>query len=187
MRTSTRFSAALLTKLQEAAKRNRRTLSEEITERLDRSFHESIPVEVFGGDHTHAFLALVARALKKLRADTGQCWHRDRFTFEEAVKAVAEIFSYFRRPGRPTVPQDMPVLEKLRASGLKVSEVKRQAQAYPFGKLAARLAVFELETASEPGEEPSTHQKVIQRIAFELRPQLAASGRSAQRDLTTWK
>jgi hypothetical protein len=182
---SIRFDQALLGRLKDSAAREGRTLSEEISRRLDRSFlGEAAAVETFGGDHTYAFLKLVAQAFKQLRSDTGQCWHRDRFTFDHAVKAVAEIFPYFRPQGRPTMPSDMPILERFKEGGIAITaELKKRLRAYAFGRNSGATAVFRMEVAPPEGQEAAPHQRIFQRIAFELRSQLSASGRSAQRDL----
>src|SRR5262245_61704000 len=144
---SLRLSDALLSKIEAAAKADGRSLSDEITRRLERSFigEEVRAVETFGCHETYALALLIARALRELRDQTGQWGHRDRFTFDHAVAAIQEIMNYSRPRGRRTVPADMPVLEMMRANRLKTGNVLEQAETYPFGKIAGRVAVFRVE------------------------------------------
>jgi hypothetical protein len=178
---SIRLSEALLTKIEGAAKADGRTVSDEITRRLERSFIGD--VERYGGNETYALALLIAQALRDLRDQTGHWWHRDRFTFDHAVAAVTEIMSCFRPAGRRTVPGDMPVLEMMRSHRLKTGAVLEQAKTYPFGKLAGRLAAFRVQFPPLEGQENAPHQRIFQRIAFDLQQRLSGS---PQEDLINW-
>jgi hypothetical protein len=182
---SIRFSDALLLRLQQSAAEAGRPVSEEITARLERSFsEEERAVKAWGGHTTYALMLLMAQALEMLRADTGQCWHRDPFVFDQAVIAMNEVLRYFRPRGRRAVPSDMPLLEMMRRNGLKAAPVAAQARRYPFGKLAARLAVFSLDRTTPVDNEEPLYRKVLEQLAFDLRGKLASVHRgSAQADL----
>jgi hypothetical protein len=182
---SLRLGAGLLIKIEKAAKADGRTVSEEITRRLDRSFigEEARAVETFGSHETYALAFLIAHALRELRDQTGHWWHRDRFTFDHAVAAVNEIMSYFRPSGRRSVPGDMPVLEMMRDNRLKTGDVVSQARTYPFGKLAGRMAAFRVQFPLPEGQEITPHDRIFKRIAFELQQRLSGC---PQADLINW-
>lgn len=187
-----RVTPALQSILSDAAKQDGRTVSDEIARRLEASFDDDLLPDRFGGRTTWALLELIAAALSQLREDTGECWHRDPFSFDHALKAVAEVLGYFRPPGEPDIPEDHAVLQEMRAQ-FEVDNVpakqrasaerklRAQLRTYPFGVMAARMAVFRVEVATPQAD--TAVADIFQRIKREVGMQLAASGRSPQADL----
>lgn len=170
-----RLSTDLVSRLREAAATGGRSLSQEMSRRLDGSF-SATDADRFGGRCTYALCKMIALAVGDLREQTGHPWHSDRFTFDHAVTAINEILGYFRPEGAAEVPEDLPLLERLREQGLDPTAAAEEAKAFPFGVLAARVAAFKVEVGVD--------DPVIQRIRDAIGRRMVGS---PQADLLDWR
>jgi hypothetical protein len=188
---SVRLPPDLLERLERA--RGRTTLSEEITNRLLQSFEKKEQFDIY---FNRLFSRLLVYALQFLTRDTGHPWYRNRFTFEHAITAAGELFSYFQPSGLSSVPADLPLAEAQRARGLDPAPVIEQAETYPYGKLAARWAVFHMELQTEQASDVASddfeeikrlnrERQLLKDLGDELRGFVTSKGQ-AQRDLMNW-
>jgi hypothetical protein len=170
---STRFTPELRGRLEEVAKKNGCSLSEEIGRRLELSFTENRRSEdKFGGVKTYNVLLLIARAFRLLREMTGQAWFDDPLTFEEAEKILNLLLSHFRPDG-----ERKSSLAKIR----KYQRVERRpvgdVNGYPYADTCAGAVLAELNFAfagmiAEPDPEsprPGITQDVL-RMSADLWP-----------------
>ena len=96
-------------KLEAAAERNNRSLSQEIESRLEKSFTtEEVQEATFGGKHIHALMRLLSATVTLAEAETGRKWSEDRATFEAAKLSMDGLLKYFA-PSGPRV--DLPHLQ----------------------------------------------------------------------------
>ena len=72
-------------KLDDAAKFNGRSLSEEIDRRLEQSF---VRDELVGGIYNTVFLHRLGATIRDIEASTGQEWTKNEFTWWAVKKAV---------------------------------------------------------------------------------------------------
>ena len=165
------------------------TLSEEIDRRLRLSFTD-IRIEDPRGYQTRAFCRLLVQTLQNLKRDTGHPWFRNPFTFGHALIAAAELFRYFQPRGRRSVPDDLPLAELQKSRGLDPEPILKQAKTYPFGKVAARMAVFHLEFAEQQSgdvddieDDLKRERELFKDLSIKLRGRLTSS---AQADLLNW-
>jgi hypothetical protein len=115
---NTRITEELKTKLDSAAAESRRTLSQEIAERLEQSFRQS----AHAGDsrETRLLLDTIAKAMSEIEEVTGELWHANPFTFREVARAVAGIVAVFRPPGKCRVPVHFPVFRAMAPAHRKI-------------------------------------------------------------------
>jgi hypothetical protein len=113
---NTRITDQLRQRLDQAAKENDRSLSQEIEMRLVRSFSgEDDPrISSFGKQpSTYAIFRLAAEAVKDVEAWTGGYWLNDRFTFELAVAAISAVLTSFTPEGDVSPPDTFPTAPDL--------------------------------------------------------------------------
>jgi hypothetical protein len=155
---STRFPAALRSRLQTAADDNKTTLSHEIARRLELSFtEEPRSAAHFGDATTRAALLKIARAFYHLRNVTGHAWTEHPFTFRHAVEAIADIIDDYIPEGDPNSPPE-DILDYIRpAKGETDAEALLRIRDYPLGRVYAQavLAEFDFAIAGDIPDAPA--------------------------------
>ena len=82
--------------IDDAAKKNGRSLSQEIESRLEQSFLQDIAQRsTFGADHIHGLAILVATAARLTEAETKRSWRDDRPTLDALRQAIDQILDVF--------------------------------------------------------------------------------------------
>src|SRR5881275_67305 len=107
---STRIRPDLRQKLEQAAKKTGRSLSQEIEHRLRRSFVEDEKIsEMFGDRRTFLLMQMMAMAIR-FKGDKGQPgeWLENPDDFEIAIAAALAVLEAVRPPG--SVDRDNPFL-----------------------------------------------------------------------------
>jgi len=99
---STRITAELRSRLEEAAGATGRSLSQEIEFRLERSFEKAAD---FGGVLNSITLQTMGEFLHKLETATGRPWRADPVVFDMAREIAFSVLEYFgprrRKPSHP--------------------------------------------------------------------------------------
>lgn len=145
--TGIRFDPALKARLTEAARQSGRTFSEEVTTRLAASFSA---VE-FRDPQTKALLALIAYALEMNAVVIGKRWFEDPWVFRQCEASITDILSFLRPLGAPDVPDDLPVFNKLRESGLEnlVPGAKLQLEELSPGSSNGKKIIWVIEAIAD--------------------------------------
>ena len=97
---SARITVETRRRLVEEAKKNNRSLSVELEERLERSFVDQADLQDFGSDQTYALLRFLADEIPRAQALVGKRWYEDRYAFDLVAETVRLIWGAFR-PGGP--------------------------------------------------------------------------------------
>jgi hypothetical protein len=103
-RSSHRITEPTRRGLEQAARVNDRSLSQEIELRLERSFAVEEAVEkeknqAHGGAFTHLVATAIGVVMASVEAKTGKSWHKDDSTFHEVEQAVFLLLRAFRPIG----------------------------------------------------------------------------------------
>ncbi len=114
-----RLTKSLRKQLDEAARAENRTLTQEIERRLQRSFGLDQEKEGrFGSAGTYWFLRLVARGVANIEhrcsrgepSDDERRWMHDRFTFDQVAAMIDAMLTSLRPSGerrKPKVPKEL--------------------------------------------------------------------------------
>lgn len=161
--TAVRFEHGLKMKLDRAAHKAGISFSEEVERRLALSFSTQDKREKeFGDLTTYAFCRVLAAAFTDIRAETGYPWHRHPWAFHHASVAATYLLSFLQPPGKNEVPDDAPLLGKLRDDGMGdlAEKVKTQLASLQIGKIAVQTAITMAEASLEsdaPAELEAVH------------------------------
>jgi hypothetical protein len=98
-----RVYPALKADLERACERSGKTLSDEIEERLRRSFSKR--EDAFGDNTTRYFALLVARLATKIQRYLGVSWRNDRWAFDALAEGIPALLSMMAPLGEPKVPE----------------------------------------------------------------------------------
>ena len=97
---STRIRPDLKKKLEQAAKRSGRSLSQEIEHRLSRSFIEDDKIaEMFGDRRTFVLMRMMADAIHFGRETPNQTWLDNPEEFQKALSAALHVLEAIRPQG----------------------------------------------------------------------------------------
>src|ERR1051326_9145602 len=110
---STRITADLREELVAAAKKSGHSISQEVEHRLRRSFGNDREVtSIFGNRRNYAVLRMISCLMELVyNPDNPDAeWLDDPFTFDQLLKAIAEVLQQFRPPGDPMSPDIDPPL-----------------------------------------------------------------------------
>jgi hypothetical protein len=170
-------------KLLDAARlKSGNSLSREIEDRLAGSFvKQEALVEDFGDLPTYAFCRLIAIALKDLRRECGEPWHKNAWIFEHARGSVRQILSYFQPSGPGHFPDDFPALRGMNdITPARRKKWKRQFEKAEFGMMAAQRAVFMLEASATAEDATSPYVEQFKALSAILRSRLLSAGNAGK-------
>jgi hypothetical protein len=88
--------------LERACERSGKTLSDEIEERLRRSFSKR--EDAFGDDRTRWFALLVARLATRINGRLGLHWRDDRWAYEALLAGIPALLSMMAPKGEAKMP-----------------------------------------------------------------------------------
>ncbi len=148
--TGIRFDPGLKARLTEAAKAARRSFADEVAFRLELSFGARDIEQEFGDLETYALCRLVASAFRDIKRQTGGSWFQQPWSFRHAKDALKQLFSYLEPVGDAVVPDDAPLLKRMKTEGFSdeaVAQAKDQLGRFPLGAKAADMAMFLIETS----------------------------------------
>lgn len=102
---NTRITPELRGKLDQAAAGSNRSLSDEIEERLARSFaFEDEALKSFGSRQDYAVCRLLADLMRKLSVATGRSWREDPWTHEQLKIGIVRLLAALRPEGEAVQP-----------------------------------------------------------------------------------
>ena len=91
---TTRVTDGMRTKIDDAAARNDRSLSQEVEFRLEQSFRDELFMEAAYGDrHLREVFRTVALGVEALERQTGKKWADDRETFDQVGRVFLSVLS----------------------------------------------------------------------------------------------
>lgn len=116
---TTRITSELRSALDREAKRNNRSLSQEVEQRLRQSIDQPKQQgKILGAPHNPAFASIVARLAANIELVTGENWRKDAFSFQALKSAIEFAFSKLA----PNGPVRVPARIKQTAVGLNSSQ-----------------------------------------------------------------
>jgi hypothetical protein len=126
--------------LENAALRNRRSLTAEIESRLAVSLGEGRKA------HIRALVEAIGLLAKNLERRTLKRWVADAFTAQALSVGVGELLSHFGQHGKPMVPA------AIKAAAAKTPAAKRDSYCTPksLGESEASMLILMIENALEP-------------------------------------
>jgi hypothetical protein len=102
---SARITNSTRERLDNSARENGTSISQEVETRLLMSFEEAQRVEdAFGGRTTSAFLRVLAEQIRAIEAESGKHWWEDRYTFDKCVEVISLLMAAFLPKGKSRVP-----------------------------------------------------------------------------------
>lgn len=103
---TTRITPELRQGLEREARRNKRSLSQEVERRLRDSLAYPEKVrKAWGAPHVHALARLVSRAVSNIEWSTGKRWHADLFTGQAVRVAIEVILNRIVPEGPMVIPE----------------------------------------------------------------------------------
>jgi hypothetical protein len=148
---SFRLTEAMLTRLREAAAAGNNSLTDEVEQRLRRSF-EKEDKEIaanFGSAQTFAVCLLASRAIDYIEAMTDHRWYNNRFTHVAAAEAMATVFDAFRPNGRTVMPAEFPAPEYANHPELRRA-VRLAFANKPWGEVVAKIVIASMQASLLP-------------------------------------
>ena len=102
---NTRITPELRGKLDQAAAGSKRSLSDEIEERLARSFaFQDESLKIFGSRQDYAACRLFADLMHRLFVATGRSWREDAWTADQLRAGVVRLLDALRPEGEAVQP-----------------------------------------------------------------------------------
>lgn len=181
--TAVRLEPELKQRLEEVARINERSMSEEVRERLNRSLTFDAPAPGdFSDPETRALIGLISYSLDLVEQHTGRPWFHDPGSFKHASAAILELVSYLRPPGRSAFPEDAPVLRALRAQGLDdlAEQARQRLEQSNLGQIIGREVVALTEEAGEEGAMAKPELRRLIPYAATVRARLRANNADGQ-------
>jgi hypothetical protein len=135
-------------RLDREAARNHKTLSREVSIRLEQSldFHKSMQ-QKFGNDEGLA--RLVAKAATGIDLTTGKRWQTDAFAGQALLACVSFLLRHQIPAGPPKVPEEVKRRAETfaRAANLPRDRVEFECSPEGVGSSVAKSVLYQLETA----------------------------------------
>jgi hypothetical protein len=99
--TSWRMRPETRDRLERAAEKSGRSMSQEIEDRLQRTFEDDKAMESFGGERIYAVMRLFSLVIDATRPRrvSREAWLEDPLLFDRAVKGIAALLELIRPPG----------------------------------------------------------------------------------------
>jgi hypothetical protein len=108
---SVRIPTDLRDKLVEFSRQSdpKRTLSEEVTYRLQRSFEssEQVASKRFGSTNDYLLFLIIANVIKVAERFTHKTWRQDLYTFRQAKLIISTILNYVKPAGKLVIPDNL--------------------------------------------------------------------------------
>ena len=174
--TTMRLEPALRRRLEAAAERANRSLSEELRVRLELSLDEQ--ERRFGDPETYALCQLISVAFRDIKHHSdGKAWFEHPWSYGQAKTALSELFSYFQPPdiirdAPPEAAVPYPLSEGFGPNGRKSLRTSN------LGRGIAQMAVFRLEASLQHEDFPDRDR--LRMIAAALLPRLLAAGMAGE-------
>jgi hypothetical protein len=102
---SVRVTPEMRTRLEIAARKNKRRLSREVEARLDYTLGRYQKLKVEGRPpHIMALSDTVAVAARLMEETTGRPWNSDQYTSQHLARLICAVMADFTQPGEVTIP-----------------------------------------------------------------------------------
>src|SRR5262245_61579623 len=102
---SVRITPEMRTRLERAARKNKRRLSREVEARLDYTLgrYHRLKVER-RPPHIMALSDAVAVAARVMEETTGRAWNKDQYTSQHLARVICAVITHFTQAGEVTIP-----------------------------------------------------------------------------------
>jgi hypothetical protein len=141
---SVRVTLEMRTRLESAARKNKRRLSREVEARLDYTLGRYQKFKLEGRPpHIMGLSDAVAVAARVMEEATGRPWNKDQYTSQHLARLIRVVMADYTQPGEVTIPPKV------------IEEAKRHpaGDAYPthLGEDKAKGIIALLRLTPEPG------------------------------------